>query len=319
MNKNNKPKVLAVVGPTASGKTSLSVEIAKRFGGEIISADSMQIYKGMDIATAKVTEKEKQGINHYLVDFLPVEESFSVAAFVELAAKAVEEITAKSKLPVIAGGTGLYVDNLLNGTKFSEGETDLEVRASLQLELEEKGLDYLLSELEKIDKESFEKLSLERNPKRIIRALEIYKTTGVTMSEQNRLSIPVEKPYDSFKIGLDFKDRANLYDRINLRVDLMLEAGLLEEAKDFFEQNAGNTAVQAIGYKELEPYFKGESTLEESVESLKRATRRYAKRQLTWFRRDTSTKWFYVDEYETSAKLIEAVEAFLSSEGFDLV
>lgn len=315
----NKPKVLAVVGPTASGKTSLSVEIAKRFGGEIISADSMQIYKGMDIATAKVTEEEKQGIKHYLVDFLPVTESFSVAAFVELAQKAIDEITKNNKLAVIAGGTGLYVDNLLNGTKFCDGETDLEIRASLQNELEEKGLDHLLSELEKVDRESFQRLSIERNPKRIIRALEIYRTTGVTMSEQNKLSMPEEKPYDYIKIGLDFKDRDNLYQRINLRVDLMLEAGLLEEAKTFFEQNAGNTAVQAIGYKELEPYFKEKATLDSCVESLKRATRRYAKRQLTWFRRDVSTKWFYVDEYESSALLFKAVEAFLISEGFDLV
>ena len=314
----NKPRIIAVVGPTASGKTSLSVEISKRFGGEVVSADSMQIYKGMDIATAKVTEEEMQGIRHHLIDFLSVDSVFSVANYVELAHNAIDNIYHRFKTPVIAGGTGLYVDNLLYGTIFTEGETDPEIRKELQQRMDDEGLNSLLSELKDIDPESYEKLSIERNPKRIIRAIELYRTTGITMSEQNKLSKPTESPYDYVKIGLDFKERQALYDRINLRVDKMLEAGLIEEARNFFSNTAGSTAVQAIGYKELSPFFKGEAELNECVESLKRATRRYAKRQLTWFRRDKSTKWFYVDEYKSSAELYSAVEVFLISEGFDL-
>jgi len=313
-----KPKVIAIVGPTASGKTALSVEVARRFDGEVISADSMQIYKGMDIATAKPTKEEMQGIRHHLVDFLPSDNSFSVANFVSLAHNAVSQIVSKGKTPVIAGGTGLYVDNLLSGTTFCEAETDFRLRRQLQQKLESEGLDALLEELEATDPESFNKLSVERNPKRIIRALEIYKSTGITMSEQNKLSKPVDTPYNSLKIGLDFKERQNLYDKINLRVDLMVEAGLLNEAENFFKSKVSNTAVQAIGYKELEPYFKSEAELSECIESLKQATRRYAKRQLTWFRRDKSTNWFFVDEYKNSAELYSSVEKFLISEGFDL-
>ncbi len=318
MNITVKPKVIAIVGPTASGKTALSVEIAKKFGGEIVSADSMQIYKDMDIATAKPTEEEMQGIKHYLMDFLPADQSFSVASYVDLAHKAVSVILSEGKLPVIAGGTGLYVDNLLSGTSFCQGETDFTLRTELQQKYESEGLSPLLEELKEIDPESFDKLSSERNPKRIIRALEIFRTSGVTMSEQNRLSKPEELPYDTVKIGLDFKERENLYKRINLRVDLMLEAGLLNEAEAFFKSNPGNTAVQAIGYKELYPFFQGEAQLSECIESLKRATRRYAKRQLTWFRRDKSTNWFFVDEYKNSAELVSAVVDFLMSKGFDL-
>ena len=313
-----KPKVIAVVGPTASGKTALSVKIAKLLDAEVVSADSMQIYKGMDIATAKPTADEMQGVPHHLIDFLPADKEFSVASYVDLAHKAITGISSRGKIAVVAGGTGLYVDNLLSGTRFTEGETDLLVREELKAQLDSEGLDSLLNDLKLVDAESYEKLSIERNPKRIIRALEIYKTTGVTMSEQNRHSKPSEIPYEHIKIGLDFNSRQALYDRINLRVDLMLEAGLLEECKSFFSSNIGSTAVQAIGYKELGAYFKGESCLEECIESLKRATRRYAKRQLTWFRRDASTKWFYVDNYKNSDELFIDVKDFLISKGFDL-
>ncbi len=318
MKYSDKTKVIAIVGPTASGKTALSVEVAKHFGGEVISADSMQIYKGMNIATAKPTVEEMQGIKHHLVDFLNPDTEFSVAAFVDLAHKAVEEIKSRGTVPVIAGGTGLYVDNFLSGTSFTEGETDFKLRSELLGRLESEGLDCLLSELKAVDVESYERLKAQRNPKRVIRALEIYKTTGHTMTEQNKLSIPDEAPYDAVKIGLDFKCRQTLYDRINLRVDLMAEAGLIKEAEDFFKTDVSNTAVQAIGYKEFEPYFSGEADLTMCLESLKQATRRYAKRQLTWFRRDTNTNWFYVDDYKNSAELFSAVKAFLISKGFDL-
>ena len=315
---DNKPKVIAVVGPTASGKTRLSVEIAKSFNGEVISSDSMQIYKGMDIATAKPTTDEMQGIKHHLVDFLPADEVFSVASFVTMAKGAVDDIVSRGKLPVIAGGTGLYTDNLLSGTVFTEGETDFKLRNELICRCEQEGLDSLLDELKVVDAVSYEKLKTQRNPKRVIRALEIYKSTGITMTEQNELSKPAEKPYYYVKIGLDFKDRQKLYDRINIRVDLMLEAGLLAEAEAFFKSKVSNTAVQAIGYKELAPYFEGDASLSDSIESLKQATRRYAKRQLTWFRRDKSTNWFFVDEYENADDLTSAVTVFLNSKGFDL-
>lgn len=313
----NKPRVVAVVGPTASGKTALSVEIAKIFNGEIVSADSMQIYKEMDIATAKPTIQEMQGVKHHLIDFISPDSNFSVAAYVNLAHIAVQEIYKTGKLPIIAGGTGLYVDNLISGTSFTECETDFELRRKLQSRLESEGLESLLEELMSIDYESYEKLKIERNPKRIIRALEIYKSTGTTMSEQNVMSKPDESPYDVVKIGLDFKDRQALYDRINLRVDLMLQAGLLDECDKFFKNKTSNTAIQAIGYKELEPYLNGDEELDTCIESLKRATRRYAKRQLTWFRRDKSTNWFFVDEYENSSELVSAVKTFLLSKGFD--
>lgn len=318
MKNNEKPKVIAIVGPTASGKTALSVEVAKCFGGEVISADSMQIYKGMNIATAKPSVDEMQGIKHHLVDFLNSDEEFSVAAFVDLAHKVADEICSRGNIPVIAGGTGLYVDNFLSGTVFTEGETDFELRTQLMSRLESEGLDVLLDELKAVDTESYERLKIERNPKRVVRALEIYKTTGITMTEQNKLSVPDEVPYDALKIGLDFRCRQTLYDRINLRVDLMVEAGLIKEAEEFFKTRVSSTAYGAIGYKELEPYFKGDAELSECLESLKRATRRYAKRQLTWFKRDTKTNWFYVDDYKNSAELFSAAKAFLISKGFDL-
>ena len=314
-----KPNILAIVGPTASGKTALSVEAAKRLGGEIISADSMQVYKGMDIATAKPDLAERQGIKHHLFDFLEVEESFSVATFIKLCEEAIEAIRSNNKIPIIAGGTGLYVDSLLSGTRFCEGEVDFELRETLMKKAEEEGLDSLLAELKEIDTESYQRLKEGRNPKRIVRAIEIFRTTGITMTEQNRLSLPSESPYNYVKIGLDFKDRQNLYDRINLRVDKMLDMGLLREAKEFYSAKGSNTAVQAIGYKELKPYLDGEEPLDVCIESLKRATRRYAKRQLTWFRRDENTKWFYADEYKTYSDLLSDVFSFLCEKGFDVI
>lgn len=319
MSEIRKTRLIAVVGPTASGKTSLSVAIAKKFGGEVVSADSMQIYKGMDIATAKPTVEEMQGIKHHLVDFLPADSMFSVASFVELAHKTIADIYSRGRLPVVAGGTGLYVDSLLSGTVFSEGETDLQLRAELMKQLEEDGLDALLSELKKFDPESYDKLSVERNPKRIVRAIEIFRTTGVTKSSQDIQSKPEEAPYDALRIGLDFKDRQVLYSRINQRVDKMVESGLIKEAEEFFNSRVSNTANQAIGYKELAPYLNGESDLDVCLESLKSATRRYAKRQLTWFRRNDNTHWFFVDEYNSSEELIESVSNYLISKGFDLV
>ena len=291
-----KQKVIAVIGPTASGKTALSVEIAKRFGGEIISADSMQIYKYMDIATAKPTEDEKQGIPHHLMDFVEPSESFSVARFCELAAKAINDIADREKLPVIAGGTGLYVDSLLNGMQFEDQQINQVLRTSLSMELQEKGIDHMLDVIRAFDPASAERLSVERNPKRIIRCIEVYRLTGTTQTELNELQQRYDAPYDTLKIGLSALDREYLYDRIDRRVDLMMENGLLEEARRFYDGEFGSTASAAIGYKELLPYLKGEQELEICVGNLKRATRRYAKRQQTWFKRDPAVHWFNIDE-----------------------
>ncbi len=291
-----KQKVIAVIGPTASGKTALSVEIAKRFGGEIISADSMQIYKYMDIATAKPTEDEKQGIPHHLMDFVEPSESFSVARFCELAAKAINDIADRGKLPVIAGGTGLYVDSLLNGMQFEDQQINQVLRTSLSMELQEKGIDHMLDVIRAFDPASAERLSVERNPKRIIRCIEVYRLTGTTQTELNELQQRYDAPYDALKIGLSALDREYLYDRIDRRVDLMMENGLLEEARRFYDGDFGSTASAAIGYKELLPYLKGELELEICVGNLKRATRRYAKRQQTWFKRDPAVHWFNIDE-----------------------
>ena len=291
-----KQKVIAVIGPTASGKTALSVEIAKRFGGEIISADSMQIYKYMDIATAKPTEDEKQGIPHHLMDFVEPSESFSVARFCELAAKAINDIADRGMLPVIAGGTGLYVDSLLNGMQFEDQQINQVLRTSLSMELQEKGIDHMLDVIRAFDPASAERLSVERNPKRIIRCIEVYRLTGTTQTELNELQQRYDAPYDALKIGLSALDREYLYDRIDRRVDLMMENGLLEEARRFYDGDFGSTASAAIGYKELLPYLKGEQELDEAADNLKRATRRYAKRQQTWFKRDPAVHWFNIDE-----------------------
>ena len=227
---DNKIDVLAVVGPTASGKTKLSVELAKALNGEIVSADSMQIYKGMDIGTAKPTFEEMQGIPHHLMGFLDSKENFSVAIYVEMAHKIIADIHSKGKLPIVTGGTGLYVDSLLNSIKFFDNTSDDSIRDKYSKLLEEKGHDYLLEKLKKIDYETYEKLLEQRNAKRIIRALEFFEVTGKTISEQNRLS-KQDSPYNPIKIGLTCRDRQVLYDRINLRVDLMLKDGLLEEAE----------------------------------------------------------------------------------------
>lgn len=308
---DNKIDVLAVVGPTASGKTKLSVELAKALNGEIVSADSMQIYKGMDIGTAKPTFEEMHGIPHHLMGFLDSKENFSVAIYVEMAHKIIADIHSKGKLPIVTGGTGLYVDSLLNSIKFFDNTSDDIIRDKYSKLLEEKGLDYLLEKLKKIDYETYEKLLEQRNAKRIIRALEFFEVTGKTISEQNRLS-KQDSPYNPIKIGLTCRDRQVLYDRINLRVDLMLKDGLLEEAEKVLNSDLSNTAEKAIGYKELIPYFKGESTLDECVEVLKMNTRRYAKRQLTWFRRDQEINWIYIDEHNSFKDILNKALSFIN-------
>ena len=302
---NNKIKLITVVGPTASGKTRLGVELAKRYGGEVISADSMQIYKGMQIATAKPAVEEMQGIPHHLMDFLEPNQTYSVAMFVDDAKKCIEDISSRGKIPVIVGGTGLYVDSLLNNISFHESQRDTELSEKLRELYYTEGVDYLLDMLRKFDGESAERLETEKNPKRIIRAIEFYKTTGITITEQNKNSKNEESPYSAIKLGLNFEDRQKLYDRINERVDLMVEAGLVSEAKRVFNSELSFTSVKAIGYKELFPYLKGELPLEECIEKLKQETRRYAKRQITWFKRDKEINWLYPDKAESFEQLFE--------------
>ncbi len=293
----NKIPVIAVVGPTASGKTSLSIEIAKQFNGQVVSADSMQIYEKMNIATAKPTKEEMQGIPHHLIGFQPISQKFSVAEYVTLANACINKIHSAGDLPVIAGGTGLYIDSLLQNIQFSKEDDNGEIREELTALFQEKGAEYMLSWLSEIDPETANRLHL-KDKSRIIRALEIYKATGKTMSEHKVLSREEESPYDVLYIGINYRDRNVLYDRINLRVDLMIRDGLLEEAKEFYNIPADKTACQAIGYKELSSYFKGEASLEECVEKLKLETRHYAKRQLTWFRKNENVNWIYPDDYE---------------------
>lgn len=306
MNCSEKAKVIAVVGPTASGKTRLGVSLAEKFSGEIISADSMQVYKSMDIATAKPSKDEMKGINHHLISFLSPEESFSVASFIKLAHKAADDIKERNKLPIIVGGTGLYIDYFLSGISLLELARDEKVRSALNERLKSEGAEVLLTELKKIDPQTAEMLHLN-DTKRIIRALEVFMTTGKTLSQQNELSRSSPSKYNSLYIGLNYKDRKLLYERIDKRVDEMIKIGLLSEAESYFSKYKSETAKEAIGYKELKPFFDNEKTLEECVCSLKTATRRYAKRQITWFRRNESIRWFYIDDYTTVKELEEKV------------
>lgn len=310
----NKIPIVVVAGPTASGKTALAVELAKRYGAEVVCADSMQIYRGMDIATAKPTKEEMQGVPHHIVDFLDPNEEFSVADYVELAHSVIKDIYSRGKLAIVCGGTGLYISSLIDNIQFQETCSKTDVRAELKALAQENGSGHLLDMLREFDPESAERLH-ENNLSRIIRAIEIYKTTGVTMSEQIRNSKLEESPYDVCMIVLDYKDRSKLYERIDRRVDLMLSVGLLNEAENVLSNETLKTARQAIGYKELAPYFTGDASLEECIESLKRSTRRYAKRQLTWFRRCENSIWLYPDDAGSFENLIESasdeIKAFL--------
>lgn len=308
----NRIPVVTVIGPTASGKSDLAVEICHHFGGEVVSADSMQIYKGMDIATAKPTEEEKKNIPHHMMDFLDNTEDYSVALYQQAAAECIADISSRGLLPVVCGGTGLYVDTLLNNIKLSEDSYDEELRSLLLKRAEDEGGERLLEEVRAFDPEYAEKLH-PNNVKRIVRALEVYKTTGTTMTEQLELSKQTS-PYNACFIGLDAEDRPFLYDRIDRRVDIMLERGLESEAREYLASANGTTSAQAIGYKELRPYFDGEISLEQAVENLKRATRRYAKRQLTWFRRNERINWLYIDKYQKREDLANAAFAIVKGE-----
>lgn len=286
--------LIAVVGPTASGKTRLGVALAKHFDGEVVSADSMQIYQTMDVATAKPTAEEMEGVAHHLVDFLPPEESFSLAQYLVLAEEVIRQLRARGKLPILVGGTGLYIHTLVDHIALSESGEDPALRAELNELAAQKGNEAVLALLWQLDPVTAQSLHPNNLP-RIIRAIEVTKSTGIPMSRHVAMSRQQESPYQPCLIGLTCKNRQNLYDRIDKRVDGMLANGLLAEAEQALKTRQ-RTAAQAIGCKELFPYLLGEKSLEECVAHLKQATRRYAKRQLTWFRRDERIQWIYIDE-----------------------
>ncbi len=293
MENAKKIPLLCIVGPTASGKTALSIELAKMTKGEIVSADSMQIYKGMPVASAVPSESERCGIPHHLLEFLEPTETFSVADYVNLARQEIIAINSRGNLPILVGGTGLYVNSVVDNIEFTSQATNEGFRASLEREFDEFGGEEMLSRLAEFDPESAARLHAN-NRRRIIRAFEVYRQTGKTVTEQNAQSRKNPSPYDLVMLGITYKDREKLYERINLRVDKMLENGLLEEAKKSVSL-VGKGAGQAIGHKELLPYLRGEMPLSLAVENLKRETRRYAKRQLTWFGRDERINWLYAD------------------------
>ncbi len=283
---NKKIFVPVICGPTASGKTDLGVRLALQCGGEIVSADSMQIYKGMDIVSAKPSTEEKRGVPHHLMDFLSPTKAFSVADYVEMAHKVIRDIYNRGKLPIIAGGTGLYISSLINNIQFDDTGSDYEFREEMRKLADEQGNEVLWEKLREVDPKAAEKLH-PNNQNRIIRALEVYKISGSTITEAQEKSRSTDSPYKACFIMPDYH-REILYQRIDTRVDIMLEKGLLEEAKEFFTHTDYVTAAQAIGYKELKPYLDGEKSLDECTDKLKQATRNYAKRQLTWFNKEKS-------------------------------
>lgn len=289
-----KEKIYAVVGPTASGKTEYAIELAEKLDGEIVSCDSMQIYKYMDIGTAKPTPEERRRIKHHMIDIVSPSCNYSVADYVKDASLCLEDIISRGKTPILCGGTGLYVDSLLGNIKFEESERDDELRRELFEKAERDGGESVYDMLKEIDPESAERIH-PNNIKRVVRAIEIYKTTGKTKTQLDKESIR-ESKYDSTIIGIEL-DRDVLYRRINDRVDKMIDIGLLQEAKRIYDMGFSRncTAMQAIGYKELFDYFDGKSSLEEAVEKIKRESRRYAKRQITWFRRNPNINWIKRD------------------------
>lgn len=285
-----KPTVYVIGGPTASGKSNLAVELAKRINGEIISADSMQIYKDMNIGTAKITLEEMQGINHYLIDFVSPDERYSVSSFKKDAEKAIEAILAKGKVPIIVGGTGLYIDSLILGIEFQDEKIDTEYRESLNKIAEEQGLQKLYNMAQAIDPVAMKKIS-ENDKKRIIRVLEIYHKTGKTKTEQELESRKSEIKYN-YKVFAITMDRQVLYEKIEKRVDKMIEQGLIDEVQGILNKyQKFPTAMQGLGYKEVVEYLENKTTKEEMVEKIKKETRHYAKRQLTWFRKNKNIIW----------------------------
>ena len=293
----NEKKVIVITGPTASGKTALGVELSLRLGGEVISADSMQIYKGMDIGTAKVKYEEMKGIRHHMTDVASPDEDYSVSRWVSEAAQACEDVFSRGRIPVIVGGTGLYIDSLLSGRDFSEREESGETRASLNALYDKIGGEAFRKRLIEVDPERGEKLA-PADKKRLVRALEVYTLTGKTITEHDAETKLLPPRYDSLRFALSFRERTKLYERIDRRVDIMMSEGLVKEVEGLLEKGLRpeRSAFQAIGYKEILEYLNGKCSLQEAVEEIKRGSRRYAKRQLTWIRRDSGIHWILWDD-----------------------
>ena len=290
-----KPIVIVICGPTASGKTALSIELAKKINGEIVSADSMQIYKDMDIGSAKVTVDEMQGIKHYLIDQVYPNERYSVANYKQDAKNAIKEILEKGKIPIVVGGTGLYIDSLIYEIEYKDIKINEEYRKQLEKIRDEQGLEVLYKKALEIDPKAMEKISAN-DFKRITRVLEIYEATGKTKTEQEEESRLNENPYNYKVFAINY-DREKLYERINKRVDIMMEKGLVEEVQNLLNKYSEfPTAMQGLGYKEVKQYLDGELSKEEMIEKIKQESRRYAKRQFTWFRKNKQTIWINGEE-----------------------
>lgn len=305
----SKIPLIVVAGPTASGKTGLAIDIANYVGGEIVSADSMQIYKYMNIGSAKPTQKERAKAVHHMIDFLEPDAEFSVADYTEMAHKVIADIYERKKIPIMAGGTGLYINSVVNDVTFGDMDTDYELRESLRKTAEEKGSEYLLHMLSEFDEVSAKRLH-PNNLRRIIRAIEFYKITGKPISEHQEETKKTQSRYNPLMLCVNW-DREELYDRINRRVDMMMDEGLLDEVKRLMDMGYTKdlNSMQGIGYKEVMDYFDGKASLEETVEIIKQSSRRYAKRQLTWFRRDERIHYVSSENPFEEAKLL--IDVFL--------
>lgn len=309
-------KLIVICGPTASGKTSAGVSLAKSLGAQVVSADSMQIYKGMDIATAKPDIQQMQGVKHHLIGYVDRNQAYSVADYLNDARSVINRLLGENILPVVVGGTGLYISSLVDNIVFDENKTDKALRLSLQNQAHTLGNKAMLDRLYAIDPQCAESLH-PNNINRILRAIEIYEKTGITMTEHKRRSRLKKSPYDCLMLGIDYADRNVLYERINKRVDIMMDTGLLQEAKSAYESGSlGDTAAAAIGVKELIPYFQGCISLDDAIEKIKMETRRYAKRQLTWFRRDERINWVICDENTDSEKILENFRKIIAKNNF---
>lgn len=310
-----KQKLICIAGPTASGKTALSIALAKLLDTEIISSDSMQLYRGMDIGTAKPDMAERDGVVHHMFDVAEAGETFSVALYQQMADACAQDILSRGRVPIVCGGTGLYLDALIDGSTFSGDETNLEAREKYNAIAREQGAHALHEMLRAVDPESAERIH-ENNVKRVVRALEVYEQTGMTIGEMNAKNKRPEPKYDAILFALCPTERQTLYDRIDRRVDRMVELGLLEEARRLLEEGRlTGTAGQAIGYKELVPYLQGEAPLSDCLDTLKRASRNYAKRQLTWLRRDARVNWIYYDSAEEFPAILQQVTEILTARG----
>lgn len=310
------PKILVVNGPTASGKTRLAVELALQHNGEVVSADSMQIYRRMDIGTAKPTPEEMRGVPHHMIDVADPEEDFSVARYVDMAARCVDDILARGKLPIVAGGTGLYIDSLLSGRTFAQFDTASSLRSELEERIRTLGGQALLDELAAVDPESAARLH-PNDEKRIVRALEVYLSTGKTITQHNLETKAIPPRYDALTISLSFAQRTDMWKRIDQRVDEMMEAGLVEEVRSLLDSGVPDrcTAMQAIGYKEMAAALRGSGDTAAAAEEIKLRSRQYAKRQLTWFRRNANAKWICWDTAPDFAAALQASTGYMKEFG----